>query len=767
MPLNKYELPWDSQPQDAVEVNPDLQTGLLAAFNGAQISRLANGFPATLVGSIGSGVTPRGLGYQGDGTGKYAYYDNPSISTSALTILAVVYDGTTGTADRRALSVADRANANNYLAIGRGSTAAAKARVLAVVDGSAGTSTVETTRNVFDGQVHAIALRWTRGVGTQSFVDGSIDAFAVNTTAANINATGTTVCALGRSTFATFYSGAVLLGASWARGLSDQECAELTANPWSLFAPRSIWVPSTALKVPTRRRLIEQVTPWESQPQESVGIADSVTATVFNLLPGAYGSRGQSVTLGAGGTQGPNYIQGAAGLAATLGGNTDTWHAPRTGDFTLVAVFRVTTPPGSGVNHVIASNTDAVTATNHWEIFSRGDGTGYAIRGFGTVSTLFSAKAESVVTLVVQRIGTQLVFQWRDQFGNGDRQVATDATDYYNRKSAPVGLFRSRDGGTAAGTGQFLLFAFDLASRTSVSELIANPWQLFTPRTTYIPGYNPYVTIRRTRKMEMPWSEQPQEAVGVDWGNPLSQGLKSAVLILPGAAYDSVTGAIAAPSGFAGTPTSGFVLDVGGWNVAFDGTNDYLSFGSYRGGTNATGLTIACRLKLASVSINQRIVVIRVGGVSFQIAGYSSSQIGAFTAGAALGGASPAVGTWVTVFAEFAPTTNAAVGVYIDKGSLLSTSLGAGGDTTTAQYTIGSQDGANRFSSATVNRVFVFDRVLSASDRAQIVDDPWQLFAPRQEWILSSSEVLMPTLSLPTLTGIGSTTARPRVSITY
>jgi len=267
----------------------------------------------------------------------------------------------------------------------------------------------------------------------------------------------------------------------------------------------------------------------------------------------------------------------------------------------------------------------------------------------------------------------------------------------------------------------------------------------------------------------LPWDSQPQEAVGIDWENPLTTALKSAVLVLPGAAYDAVTGAVATPNGFTGTATSGFIPTVDGWGVAFDGTNDYLSFGSYRGGTGATGLTIACRLKLASVALNQRIVVIRVGGVSFQIAGYSSSQIGAFTAGAALGGASPAVGTWVTVFAEFAPTTNAAVGVYIDKGALLSTSLGAGGDTTTAQYIIGSQDGANRFSSATVSRVFVFDRVLSAVERGQIVDAPWQLFAPRSIWVpvstagggASTITAAAGTSTASTLTGASTAATTP------
>ena len=49
----------------------------------------------------------------------------------------------------------------------------------------------------------------------------------------------------------------------------------------------------------------------------------------------------------------------------------------------------------------------------------------------------------------------------------------------------------------------------------------------------------------------------------------------------------------------------------------------------------------------------------------------------------------------------------------------------------------------------------------------EISANVYQLFAPRTIWVPVSAPSGTPTLSLPTLTSIGTTTARPRVSVTF
>lgn len=237
--------PWLTQPSSFPSLSPRWVPSMLSLFCGYP------GYVDLVTGSSyvvsndmpilpGSG----GVGAQGNASDRTARLDIATRSFDGVTILAVVGGGAANL-DARAFNLGYTVDNDNYIAIGTGSAAGAKARVLTVASGNAGTTSVVTTANVFDGLPHAVILRWIRGVGTQAFVDGQNDAFAANAfnTALIVNRVG--IGSLFRLNPAAYFGGQVFLGASFGSALSDSECREISFNPWAaLFQPQRIWIPA-------------------------------------------------------------------------------------------------------------------------------------------------------------------------------------------------------------------------------------------------------------------------------------------------------------------------------------------------------------------------------------------------------------------------------------------------------------------------------------------------------------------------------------------
>jgi hypothetical protein len=236
-------LPWSQQPQGPVEIEPLWRGSLLSLYLGSVgfVDLVTQG--SYVLTNLFDGPGLGGVGAIGNASNRSARVDYPEQAVDGLTVFAVLSGGGSA-ADDRAFSATDGTATNAYCAIGTAASGSSnKMRVLTVVPGGAGTSTVNTTADVFEGGVHAVALRWVRAVGTTGFVDGALDGFATNTenVAFPVNRSG--LCALVRSSVAAQWGGTLYLGAAFNRALSDDELITLTRNPWQLFAPRQIWLP--------------------------------------------------------------------------------------------------------------------------------------------------------------------------------------------------------------------------------------------------------------------------------------------------------------------------------------------------------------------------------------------------------------------------------------------------------------------------------------------------------------------------------------------
>jgi hypothetical protein len=231
------------QPQGRVDVASEWHESLLSAYNGGSgffdVRLLSN---YSVQNNLSVEAARVGVGAAGNASNKSAFIAYPEVSISGATVLAVVQGGN-GLPDDRAFSLARGTDAANYLAIGTGATFTTKARVVTVVNNVAGTATTVTTKDVFGPTPAACALRWEKGVGTTAFVDGALDAFAANTENSNFPASRSGLCALVRNSTAAQFGGILLAGFAFNRALSNDECIELTRNPWQVFraSPRRLY----------------------------------------------------------------------------------------------------------------------------------------------------------------------------------------------------------------------------------------------------------------------------------------------------------------------------------------------------------------------------------------------------------------------------------------------------------------------------------------------------------------------------------------------
>lgn len=114
-----------------------------------------------------------------------------------------------------------------------------------------------------------------------------------------------------------------------------------------------------------------------------------------------------------------------------------------------------------------------------------------------------------------------------------------------------------------------------------------------------------------------------------------------------------------------------------------------------------------------------------------------------------------------------AVTWDAATMSFYAKGKLAESSAFTAASTANANRRshIGSGSAFFGSSNAGVSLVAVFNRVLRASEYAELHENPWQIFAPDERRImLPSAGVAAPTLVSSTVVNIGSTYATPRVT---
>lgn len=258
-----------------------------------------------------------------------------------------------------------------------------------------------------------------------------------------------------------------------------------------------------------------------------------------------------------------------------------------------------------------------------------------------------------------------------------------------------------------------------------------------------------------------PWDSQPQEAVGIDWGNPLARGLVSAVC---GSNTDVVTGVALA----GGQPGAPYIVAInpasrqGEYNVPGGNAISYSPNNGRPDPDLSSGFTFLNFHTLSS-------------GGTYATSGISAwryTGLSGFSLGIRYSSANfyPRVGS---LSIEHAVSL---------KDNILHL-LGVSHDGTTARAW---KDGINVASGATATPSYVFSsnydhfhvgdtplsllysRALSTAEHRALAANPWQLFAPQSIYVpVSAGGVVIPTLSLATLTSITATTARPRVSVSF
>ena len=254
------ESPWTRQPQMAVGVdwgNPLTRQlrvcvtpksfyndKLPSRINGVQewVSRDGIGFDFV---AASSQYVDLGTGAQLDVTGAISilvWYNLTSIPGSPAGFSLFSKDGNTGGRAYTFDLYRDTASA-----------AASGLRLYVNGGGSIGTNMVVEGRLPVAGDDRiAIVTRSVANNFTGIYVDGLL---AASTTCSTVTPTATASLRMGARAYAgveDYFSGRIRLAAMWARSLSATEVQSLSRNPWQLFAPQQIIIPTpAAAAVPT------------------------------------------------------------------------------------------------------------------------------------------------------------------------------------------------------------------------------------------------------------------------------------------------------------------------------------------------------------------------------------------------------------------------------------------------------------------------------------------------------------------------------------
>ena len=283
MALRELLLPWDAQPQEAVGINPVWARDCLALVSGAAPINVVNGE----VG-VTSGVATRyapGIAGLARTARRGAYGDGREVYTIApwsgdFTIVWVGSVVGISGGETRAAGVVNSGLTTPRIMVGEYSSKTACTTM------PSGGSTVyvrevnQTTggSRAYIGRLAGTELSfWQDGVlqetKTQSGNDwAGCDRFFVG----------------GVGWIATADADVYLAGL-WSRALSDDEIAQISANPWQLFEPRRIHVPvaagggGTTVALSGISATFAQTAPAVSSATPLVG--ESVTANAGILLP--------------------------------------------------------------------------------------------------------------------------------------------------------------------------------------------------------------------------------------------------------------------------------------------------------------------------------------------------------------------------------------------------------------------------------------------------------------------------------------------------
>jgi hypothetical protein len=230
--------PWDSQPQDYVEVDRDgIGRGMiLAATASLGNSNLAGGASLAEVGTPTRSVGAGGIAWSNLTTANYLTWTPPS-GLTAGTVLFVGQVNTLATSQTWGQYGSGGAGqfdwspfSDDTIYAGAWSTT----RVNSAVAVPGGASVMQRPHTIIGvgSTTNTTHRTWVNGTPLSAAVSGETFGYASPMRIGSHASGG--------------YPGKIYLVGVWDRIISDSEVASLAANPWQLFAPRTIWVPVSA-----------------------------------------------------------------------------------------------------------------------------------------------------------------------------------------------------------------------------------------------------------------------------------------------------------------------------------------------------------------------------------------------------------------------------------------------------------------------------------------------------------------------------------------
>ena len=274
--------------------------------------------------------------------------------------------------------------------------------------------------------------------------------------------------------------------------------------------------------------------------------------------------------------------------------------------------------------------------------------------------------------------------------------------------------------------------------------------------------------------LKRPWTRQPQVAVGVDWSNPITQGL---VFAFDGQESDAVHRRVVDI-----TNTAGRGVGAKGKHRTFDGSNQ-LSFNPRNPPTGYA--TMVCLAYCTNNTATNTLVAMPKIGVTNE---YTMLDISGTETNDPVRVLTQKAGTFGIAYLT-QPS-----GEYLNRWVLFGGASVSGSDNRiyidgvrkTPTSTFGSSGldvgQVDRFDVGVINLLTptnplygnvalaaIWDRLLTDAEHAALFVNPWQLFAPQQIIIPTPAAAgyTHPTLSLATAIDVTATSFRPRVTYTF
>lgn len=242
MSLILVDRPWTDQPQEAVAIdwrNP-LTRGLVSAgtiINNAPID-LVSGIPLTRSGGAGIGATSRGMAATtASGSSDYWFASLPKLpfaSNNKCSVFVLAYSTVSNTTRKRAIRFA-HSTTGTIVVIEYSNGVSNRYFGSIQVSGSIFPS-VESASTTLTNTIELLCM--TRdGTDMKLYLDGiDISSSIVGPSSANF-AGDVNQLYLGNNNASFPLNGGVLAWGLWGVALSPRQVAELSSNPWNLFAP--------------------------------------------------------------------------------------------------------------------------------------------------------------------------------------------------------------------------------------------------------------------------------------------------------------------------------------------------------------------------------------------------------------------------------------------------------------------------------------------------------------------------------------------------